>query len=289
MNKSVRVERISLICLPLALLFLLAAPRVMHAQSAQDIVRKVVGNELWYSDHDHTRWMYEDDYKSPSKNQVKLVIQTPTGNLSEIIQNYGQTPSAQMHQADLRRMNRTVHDPSYRAQQRQNERHDDQQAQNLLKMLPDAFIWRIDSREGGKIRLSYHPNPNFSPPSMASRVLASMSGTMVVNERQMRLEDLFGRLDKPVEFGWGLLGHLNAGGTFQVIRSEIAPGEWQITGTHVHISGHALFFKDIGDQEDEITKDYHPVPDGVDLEKAQQMLLNGEVARMLGVSGSFVH
>lgn len=289
MNESVRFHRILRASLPLALLLLLAAPRAAHAQSAQDIVRKVVGNELWYSDHDHTRWMFEDDYQSPSKNQVKLVIQTPQGNLSEIIQSFGQTPAPAVHQADLIRMNRTVHDPSFRAQQRQNERHDDQQAENLLRMLPDAFLWHIDGRDHGKIRLSYHPNPNFSPPSMASRVLASMSGTMVVNERQMRLEDLFGRLDKPIEFGWGLFGRLNAGGTFQVIRSEIAPNEWQITGTHVHISGHALFFKNIGDQEDEVTRNYHHVPEGVDLEKAQQMLLHGDVARILEVSDPWSH
>jgi hypothetical protein len=288
MNVSARFGRIFRICLPVAVLFPLAAPRVMRAQSAQDIVRKVVGNELWYSDHDHTRWMYEDDYKSPTKDLVKLVIQTPQGNLSEIIRSYGRMPAPQVHQADLTRMRRTVNDPSFRAQQRRNEQHDDQQATNLLKMLPDAFLWRIDSRENGKIRLSYHPNPNFSPPSMSSRVLAAMSGTMVVNERQMRLEDLFGRLDQPVEFGWGLLGHLNAGGTFQVVRSQIAPNEWQITETHVHISGHALFFKNIGDQEDEVTRNYHPVPDGVDLQKAQQMLLDGEVAKILGASDPFV-
>jgi hypothetical protein len=289
MNEAVRLGRILRICVSVAALFLLAAPRLLLGQSANDIVRKVVGNELWYSDHDHTRWMYEDDYKSPAKNLVKLVIQTPQGNLSEIIQSYGHTPSQPVHQADLARINRTVSDPSYRAQQRRNEQHDDQQATNLLKMLPDAFIWHIDSRENGKIRLSYHPNPSFSPPSMASRVLAAMSGTMVVNEQQMRLEDLFGRLDKPVEFGWGLLGHLNAGGTFQVIRSEIAPNEWQITETHVHISGHALFFKDIGDQEDEVTRDYHPVPDGVDLQKARQMLLDGEVAKTLSVPDPYAH
>ncbi len=289
MNVSARLGRTVRLGLPAAILLLLAAPRVTRAQSAADIVRRVVGNELWYSDHDHARWMYADDYKSPAKNLVKLIIQTPNGDLSEIIRNYGHTPSPQVHRADMARMKRMVNDPSFRAQQRQNERHDDQQAQNLLKMLPDAFIWQIDSRGNGRIRLSYSPNPSFSPPTMSSRVLAAMSGTMVVDERQMRLEDLFGRLDKPVEFGWGLLGHLNAGGTFQVIRSEIAPSEWQITGTHVHISGHILFFKDIGDQEDEVTRDYHQVPDGVDLEKARQMLLDGEVAKTLGVSDPFAH
>lgn len=282
-------QRLVTACIPFAALLLTAVPRAAHAQSAEQIVRKVVGNELWYSDHDHRAWMYQDDYKSPSKDLVKIVIQTPQGNLSEILESHGHLPSAAVHQSDLTKMKRMVTDPSYRAQQRRNSQHDDRQATSLLKMLPDAFIWRIDSRENGTIHLSFHPNPNFSPPSMASRVLASMSGIMVVDSQQMRLEDLSGRLDKPVEFGWGLLGHLNAGGTFQVVRSQVEPYQWQITQTHVHISGHALFFKDIGDQEDEVTSDYHPVPAGVDLEKARQMLLDGDVAKTLGVHDPFLH
>jgi len=285
MRKPIRAGRWLSTVLPIAAIFLVTTtPPPAFAQSAEQVVRKVVGNELYYSDHDHTCWMFRDSYQSPTKNQVKLVIQTPQGNLSEIIEDDGRPPSAQEHRADLNRMQQVVNNPSMRAQQRRNEQHDDQQASNLLKILPDAFVWRIDSRADGKIRLSYHPNSNFSPPSMSARVLAEMSGTMTVDEDQMRLADLFGRLTQPVEFGWGLLGHIDAGGTFQVTRSEIAPYEWQITQTYVHISGHALFFKNIGDQEDEVTSDYHRVPDGVDLAQAEEMLRDGEVARELGIS-----
>lgn len=283
MKSTAGLARVFRSLLPLAVLLAVAAPRVALAQSAEDIVRKVVGNELWYGDHDHTRWMYRDAYKSPSKNTVKLVVQTPQGNLSEIVEDNGHPPTRQVHQADLSHMNQVVTNPSVRAQERKNEQHDDQQAENLLKMLPDAFIWKIESRENGEIRLSYHPNPNFTPPNMSARVLGAMAGTMVVDEGQMRLKDLFGRITQNVDFAWGLLGHIDAGGTFHVIRSEIGPHEWQITQTHVHISGHALFFKNIGDQEDEVTSDYHHVPDNVDLEKAAAMLRDGEVAKELNV------
>ena len=287
MNESNRTGRRFRALLLIVALVITAAPSLVFAQSADQIVRKVVGNELYYGEHDHSCWMFRDHYRSPTKDQVKLVIQTPQGNLSEIIEDHTRPPNAQEHQADLNHMEQLVNNPSVRAQQRRNEQHDDQQATNLLKMLPDAFIWRIDGREDGKIKLSYHPNPNFSPPSMSARVLAAMSGTMIVDEDQMRLADLFGRLTQTVEFGWGLLGHIDAGGTFQVIRSQIAPHEWQITGTHVHISGHALFFKNIGDQEDEVTSDYHPVPDGVDIRKAEEMLRDGEVAKTLDIDDLF--
>lgn len=265
----------------LAVLFFAVLPRVAAAQTPEQIVARIVQNELSADASDHSRWMYRDAYKSPTKNTVKLIIQTPQGNLSEIIEDNGRPPSAQEHQADLSHMQQMISDPSLRERQQRNEQHDSDQATQLMKMLPKAFVWHLVTRNDGTITLGYHPNPSFSPPTMSSRVLAAMSGTMVVDERQMRLKALNGKLMQPVEFGWGFLGHLDAGGTFQIVRSEIAPREWQITQTHVHIAGHALFFKTIGDQEDEWTSDFRPVPDGVDIAKAAQMLRNGQVAHDL--------
>lgn len=264
-------------------LILLAVPAPAPAQSADEIVRKVVANELWADGHDHSRWMYQDAYKSPDKDIVKLVIETAQGNLSMIVEDHGRPPGSQEHQADLARIQRMLGDSSFRAQQKKNEQHDGQQARDMLQMLPDAFVWNIVNRDDGDVTLSFHPNPNFSPGSMNAKVLAAMSGTMVADEKVMRLKALRGHLDQPVEFAWGLLGHLDAGGIFRIGRADVGDGSWQITQMHVHISGHALFFKTIGDQEDEITSDYHPVPADVDLQKAAEMLRDGEAARILGV------
>jgi hypothetical protein len=71
--------------------------------------------------------------------------------------------------------------------------------------------------------------------------------------------------------GWGVLGRLRAGGTFRVERREIAPRLWQITETHVHIEGKALFFKNIGQQQDEVQTDFTLVPAGTTLEQAAEM------------------
>lgn len=264
-----------------ALLLFVAAPLCAAAQSPQQIVATMVSNEIKIEAADHSRWMYRDAYKSPEKDVVKLIIQTPGANLSEIVEDHGQPPSPQEHQADLAHMQQILTDPGLRARMQRNEAHDGQQADDLMKMLPDAYIWRIVSRQNGEITLASRPNPNFSPPSMSARVMSSMSGMLVIEERTMRLKTLTGRLMQSVNFGWGLFGHLDAGGTFQIVRTEIAPGNWQITQTHVHISGHALFFKSIGDQEDEVTSDYKPVSDNIDMNKAAEMIRSGQLAREL--------
>jgi hypothetical protein len=47
----------------------------------------------------------------------------------------------------------------------------------------------------------------------------------------------------------------------------------------VHISGHALFFKTIGTQEDEVKSDFTLVPLGTTLEQAVELLNGPAVAR----------
>ncbi len=125
---------------------LLAVPRPARGQSAEEIVRKVVGNELWADSHDHSRWMYRDAYKSPDKDLVKMVIETPRATSPWSIEDHGRPPGTQEHQADLDRIQRMVSDSSFRAQQKKNEQHDGQQARDMLTMLPNAFVWNIVSR-----------------------------------------------------------------------------------------------------------------------------------------------
>src|ERR1700684_3444248 len=100
MTKTIRLGLISAAFL-LIVLFYAASPRLARAQSADDIVRKVVHNELDADFNDHTSWMYRDTYKSPDKDIVKLVIETSQGNLSENIEDGGRPPTPEQHQADL--------------------------------------------------------------------------------------------------------------------------------------------------------------------------------------------
>jgi len=79
----------------------------------------------------------------------------------------------------------------------------------------------------------------------------------------------------------GYWGKLQKGGTFEIERQEIASGVWNITETHIHIQGHALIFKSISEQQDEVTSHYRPTPKSLSLDAAAQMLKDGTAARAL--------
>jgi hypothetical protein len=251
--------------------------------SPRELVNQVVANELEANQNDHSHWMYRDSDKLTAKSTVKLVVETSEATISKTIELNGRPLTPKEQAEDQAQMETLVNDPSARAKQRKKSAHDDEQGVELTKMVANAFLWTEVGESNGEITLHFKPNPAFQPPTYASRVFAAMAGTMVVDAKQKRLKDLSGTLIRPVEFGWGLLGKLEKGGTFRVVRSEVAPGEWEITETHVHISGHAFIIRSINEQEDEITSDYKRTPPSMTLRKAIDQLKSGEIAKELGI------
>lgn len=255
-----------------------------QSQSAHALVWHVVQNELAADAHDHSRWMYRDHNKLSGSDTVKLVLQTPHGTLSKTIEENGRPLTASERQADEQKMHQFVTDASVRQKQKKDAEHDDAQAASLTKMLPNAFLWTVTGKNGAETSLSFKPNPKFVPPTREARVFAAMEGTMVVNTKQKRIKSLKGTLMKDVDFGWGLLGKLQKGGTFNVERQQVGPRVWEITATHIHIQGHALIFKSISEQQDEETSNYKPAPRSITLENAAKMLNDGQVAKEIGVA-----
>lgn len=251
--------------------------------SAHQLVQQVIDNELQANQNDHTRWIYRDSDTLPAKSTVKLVVETADGAVSKLILLNGRPLTPEEQAQDDARMESILTDPTVLARQRKNSAHDDQQTVSLMKMLPDGFLWSYAGESEGKITLAFKPNPGFQPPTYASRVFAAMAGQMVVDSTQKRLMVLSGKLIQTVEFGWGIFGKMDKGGTFRVVRSQVAPGVWEITETHVHIRGHMLIFKSINEQEDEITSDYKKTPPSMTLREAIDQLKSGEIARDLGI------
>jgi hypothetical protein len=244
-------------------------------------VHAVVTNELAADANDHSRWMYRDDNKVPDAHTVKLVIQTSQGDLSKTVEKNGHPLTAQEQKEDERKIDTFVNDASVREKQKHGNEQDAEKANALTKLLPDAFLWSVTGREGAETTLHFKPDPKFDPPTREARVFAAMEGVMVVNTEQKRIKQLKGALTRDVNFGYGLLGKLDKGGTFEIERTQVAPGVWDITTTHIHIEGHALIFKSIGEQQDEVTSHYHPTPPSLTLAQAAKMLKDGSAARML--------
>lgn len=244
----------------------------MSQKETNDLVWTAVKTELAASEHDDSVFMYHDHDVKPGNDTYKLVIETTSnGTINRVYEKNGQKIPFDQQKGEVENF---VNSPSLQQKQRQNGQHDGKQASDLLRMMPTAFLWTVEREDANFIYLSYKPNPNFNPPTMESRVFAGMAGEMVVSREQHRIKTFKGRLIRDITFGWGLFGRLNQGGTFDIEREQLEPHVWEITQTHVHINGHALFFKTIGDNEDDVESDFRPAPANLSLAAAAKIVLS---------------
>jgi hypothetical protein len=234
----------------------------LHAQESQpkamQALQAAVQSELAAAESDKSNWQYRDHDVTAGRNAIYQTIETPHGQLRRLIELNGHPLDDAARNAETDRIAQYVNDPTAQFRAHKADAHDDAQATEMTRMLPKAFIWTVTSEAPEFITLSYRPNPAFDPPDMEARVMSIMAGEMIIARDGNRIRTLKGALTQDVKFGWGIFGRLYAGGTFDIERREVAPGHWQITESNVHIGGHALIFKTIGQQEDESKTDWKP-------------------------------
>ena len=242
----------------------------LFAQDAKQFVKQAVQTELAADRDDHTHWLYFEIDRKPEHSVKQWVAETSTGDLRRVIEMDGRPvpPDEQR-----RKMDNFLGNWWARSKQRKSEQHDDKQAAELLELLPQAFVWSNDGIKGSNTVLHFKPDPQFHPPDLESRVFAAMEGDMAVDNQQHRIVSLKGRLIHDVKIAGGLLGNLDAGGTFDVERRETGKSIWQITETHIHIQGHALIFKTISEQEDDEKTKFKQISATITMQQAENDLL----------------
>ncbi len=239
-------------------------------QDAQQIVQQAVHTELTADAADHTHWLYYEVDRKPEANVEQWVAEANKGQLTRLLKKNGESLN---NAAQRDGMNQFIQSQDAQEKQRRDGEHDDDQATEMLKMLPDAFLWAKTGEQGDDITLQFKPNPQFHAPTRQARVFAAMAGDMKVDKTEHRIVSLKGRMIHDVKFWHGALGYLKAGGSFDVERRNTGGGEWQITETHVHIEGRALIFKSISEQEDDVKSRFKQLSGNISLENAESLLM----------------
>ena len=236
-----------------------------------ELVRKVIANELQADQQDQSHWMYEEVDNVPAPRKTKIVVETRSGDIDFLDAIGGRPLSPEQRSAEVQRIRRFVNDPDEQLKARKASSNDDNQSTELFAMLPDAFLFKYAGEEDGNLKLTFLPNPDFTSHSSEAYVFHKMDGFVVINPKEDRLVEISGVLTNGVEFLGGLLGHLDRGGTFDVRREEIAPGHWAIAKLKVNMNGKILFFKTIAVQQDELHSHFERIPDSTTLAQAEAM------------------
>jgi hypothetical protein len=243
--------------------------------SAGDLVKAVINTELNGPNTADLRWRYVLEKEVDGKQETREVVETKSGSLDHLVSLAGKPLSVAQQHDESERVLRLAHSPEEQRKLEQGRRKDAEQCNSFLKMIPNAFVFEYASAtdQDDLVKLTFKPNPGFQPPSREGKVLHEMAGEMWIDARQQRLVSINGQLLNEVKFAGGLLGHLEKGGRFMVKRTEIAPGQWEMTEMEVNMRGKALLFKTISVQQKELHRDFERVSDDLTIADAAALLM----------------
>jgi hypothetical protein len=242
----------------------------VHAQSPQQIIQQAVNSERAADQNDHSNWIYLEEIHKPKEHTLQWVAATQVGDVPRALEkNEQKLPEAQ--QRDL--VQGFLHDSRAQKKQLSEANHDNQQLDDLLKLLPVAFIWTQTGTTATNTTLHFEPAPNFHPPTREARVFSTMTGDLVVDNQQHRIGRMSGHLMHDVTFGGGLLGKLKERSSFSLQQDQVGPSLWQLTSFHVHLEGNALIFKSISLQQDDDRSSFQLEPATTTLDQAAALVM----------------
>jgi hypothetical protein len=241
--------------------------------SAADLVKAVIRKELKPAPAADVRWKYLLYKQVDGKQETREVVQTKSGSVDRLIAIGGKPLSDGQQRQEADRIFRLSQNSEDQHKLEQARRKDAEQCNVFLQMIPDAFLFEYAGENGNLTRVTFQPNPTFQPPSREGKVLHEMAGEMWIDAQQQRLVSIWGNLINDVRFAGGLLGHLEKGGQFTVRRTEMSPGNWELTDLSVSMQGKALLFKTISVQQKELHRNFERVPDDLNLSEAAAILL----------------
>jgi hypothetical protein len=247
-----------------------------------EIVRRAVLNEVASNQSSSMHFRFKDEKRTPRLSQTKLMVETRDATAGLLVMQNGQPLTPQQRHDEEDRLANYVQSPQELRKKKKQEKEDAEHTERILKALPDAFLYERAGTEPGReglgapgdelVRLNFRPNPSYSPPSHVEQVLTGMSGNLLIDITQTRIAEINGALSKEVEFGWGILGHLDPGGRFLVQQADVGEHQWEVTHMQLAFTGKVLFVKKISMHSNDTFSDFHSVPSNLTFAQGVELL-----------------
>jgi hypothetical protein len=265
----------------------LSAAEGPPALMPNELVRRVVDNEIKTAAQS-AKFMFHQRKQTPGGSQTKIMVETRDAVVGMVVANNDQPLDQEQRRAEYGRIERFVNEPAELEKKRKQEKENTERVNSILKALPDAFLYEYDGSEMGRagvgkagvalVRLKFRPNPRYDPPTHVEQVLTGMEGVVLLDPQEQHVARIDGILFKDVGFGWGILGHLDRGGHFQVDQTNVSEHNWMIARMDLTFTGKVLLFKALNIRSTEIYSDFQPVPADLTFAQGIQLLKQHQAA-----------
>jgi hypothetical protein len=183
-----------------------ACSQTSSSQTSTDpnkLVRRVIANELKSQEQDHRHWSFRLNTEKPhGQTEVDEVVETKVGDLKRPLLINGREPGSEQQQEASQRIRQLAQNPAPLRKARQEDDQDTVRSQRLF----DAFTFSYGQRRRDLIEPKFSPHPKFHPQTHEAEVFHAMNGSLWLDNKQERVEEISGRLVREVKFGGGVLG-----------------------------------------------------------------------------------
>ena len=87
----------------------------------------------------------------------------------------------------------------------------------------------------------------------------ALDGMVFIDLHDKRIARLSGSLGSRVEFGYGLIGHVEHGGTAEFMPVRLLPQVWKTSAEKIDLDGRFVMLKTINKHQDESRTGFEPV------------------------------
>jgi hypothetical protein len=253
------------------------------AVNPQKIVRDASWNEL-HSQSPGRSFSYRQHKVDPKGSFVKQIVETKDGDVARLIEKDGKPLSPEDEQAEIDRLNHLLAHPEVQEHRHKKEQEDSARGDEMVKMLPDAFLFTLDGTVDGPngpcYRLKFQPDPAFTPPDREGEVYHGMVGELWVDQAQLRLVKIDAHLISDVKFGWGVLGTLYKGGSILVENSDVGLHHWETVHMKLNLQGKLLMMKSVDYSTTEDSSDFQVQPQEMSYQDAIHLLQKSPPAQV---------
>src|ERR1700689_535009 len=265
-------------------------PKTQDAKAPEtppaELVRAAVENEVAASNHPGSLHMFRSHKQTPKLSQTKLYVETADALAAMLVAINDQPLNPEQRLGETNHLAGLMNNPDQLRKKHAREKEDEQRTLQIVKALPNAFLYQYANSEKSdksdaapdeaapQVKLTFAPNPAYSPPSRVEQVLAGMQGYLLINTKVHRIARIDGTLMREVSFGWGIIGRLDKGGHFLVEQADLGLGDgsWGITEISLNVTGKLLLFKGLNMASDEVLSDFRKMPENLTFAQGVEML-----------------
>jgi hypothetical protein len=244
--------------LAFAVVMALPPAPALPSQTAKELIGEACYNELQQREM-RTLWSYVAEHHSNNHVFREQVIETVDGPVRHLLAVDGHPPTLVQMKEESDRQQELLNNASRRHAILKQQEDDDRKMEELLRIIPEAFVFEDQGQQGQSERIAFHPNPGFKPKTYEQRILHALDGTVFIDLHDKRIARLSGSLGTRLKFGYGLIGHVEQGGTMEITRVHLSPGVWKTSAEKIDIDGRFVILKTINKHQDESRTGFEPV------------------------------